>query len=189
MSIQKVFKMPKTITLQARTSSITNAFVSGIIPAIQPTDQEVKEALDKLGLTEETIQCVYCGDKCTEWDHLRPIVKDKKPTGYITDIYNLVPCCGKCNQSKGNKQWEKWMRSNATYSPNTRKIQDLEERVARIKKYEQWQEVEPIDLSGLCDRDDWNKHWENLNSLNQLMLDYNVHAQKIRNQIANNYKK
>jgi len=37
------------------------------------------------------LQCSYCGTPATEWDHLRPLVMNKKPTGYISEIHNLVP--------------------------------------------------------------------------------------------------
>ncbi len=95
--------MPVPVKIMARTSSITNSFVNGIIPVIQPNDEEIVEALSILGMTPDTVCCAYCGDASTEWDHLRAIVKDRRPTGYISEIHNLVPACGKCNQSKGNK--------------------------------------------------------------------------------------
>lgn len=37
------------------------------------------------------------------------MVVDKIPSGYYTDSANLVPCCGKCNQSKGAKFWYDYM--------------------------------------------------------------------------------
>lgn len=97
----KLFRMPKPVNIAGRTSSITNSFVNGIIPVISPTEEQVAQNLTILGLNLDDLRCTYCGDKSTEWDHLRPIVRNKKPTGYISDIYNLVPACGKCNQSKG----------------------------------------------------------------------------------------
>ena len=70
----KCFKMPKPINITGRSSSITNAFVNGIIPVIYPTDQEVIDALRVLDMTEETICCAYCGDPYKEWDHLNPLL-------------------------------------------------------------------------------------------------------------------
>ncbi len=52
-----------------RTSSITNAFVNGIIPVIEPSEEEVDDVLNTLGMNRETICCAYCGDQYTEWDH------------------------------------------------------------------------------------------------------------------------
>ncbi|MFL6304101.1 MAG: HNH endonuclease [Candidatus Sulfotelmatobacter sp.] len=60
------------------------------------------EALRILHIDPSDIRCAYCGNKSTEWDHLRPIITNQEPTGYITEISDLVPRCGKCNQSKGN---------------------------------------------------------------------------------------
>ncbi len=99
-----VFMMPKTTTVTAKTSAITNAFVNAIIPRIAPTALEIEEVLTILGMTGAP-ECAYCGDPPSEWDHFRPVVRDKKPTGFITEIRNLVPACGKCNQSKGSSDW------------------------------------------------------------------------------------
>ncbi|MDG1250094.1 MAG: HNH endonuclease [Gammaproteobacteria bacterium] len=71
----------------------------------------------------------FCGSTASEWDHLRPLVLDKKPTGYVSEIHNLVPACGKCNQSKGNKPWVSWIISTAKLSPRTRGVKDLEQRI------------------------------------------------------------
>jgi 5-methylcytosine-specific restriction endonuclease McrA len=106
MDYLSLFRMPTPMKITGRSSSITNAFINSIIPVVQPSAEQVKEAMEILGMTPETYQCAYCGDKASEWDHLRPLVKDKKPTGYISEIHNLVPSCGKCNQSKGNKEWK-----------------------------------------------------------------------------------
>ena len=87
MNIVDIFKMPKPVNITGRTSTITNSFVTSIIPCISPTTEQLRECLQILGLDQEDLRCAYCGDKSTEWDHLRPIVKGKKPTGYISDIY------------------------------------------------------------------------------------------------------
>src|SRR5574344_729672 len=103
MTLKSVFKMPKPVKITGRTSSITNSFVNGIIPIIEQSEEEIKTALEILGMDERTICCAYCGDSYTEWDHLRPLVLNKTATGYISKIHKLVPACGKCNQSKGNQ--------------------------------------------------------------------------------------
>ena len=129
--------MPKPVRITGRSSSITNSFVNGIIPVIWPTDREVDEALDILGMDQGAV-CAYCGDTATEWDHLRPLVVRQQPTGYISEIRNLVPACGKCNQSKGNKHWREWMFGSARLSPASRGVDRLEERAARLQSYEDW---------------------------------------------------
>ena len=86
--------MPTAVKVTGRSSSITNSFVNSIIPVVVPTTDDVARALDVLGMTPEALACAYCGDPMTEWDHLRPLVVGKKPTGYISGIANLVPACG-----------------------------------------------------------------------------------------------
>ena len=98
-------KFRKPLTITSRSSSITNCFVQAIIRSIEPTDAEVDEALAVLGMSREERSCVYCGATATDWDHLRPLVKDRRPTGYINQIRNLVPSCGPCNQSKSGADW------------------------------------------------------------------------------------
>jgi 5-methylcytosine-specific restriction endonuclease McrA len=120
-------RLPTSKTVKGRSSSITNAFINAIVPAIEPTEAEELEALGILHINPKDIRCAYCGDKSTEWDHFRPIITDQGPTGYITEIANLVPACGKCNQSKGKSYWRTWMEGGAPLSPKTRGIPDLHE--------------------------------------------------------------
>ena len=95
------------------------SYINSIVPSIEPTEEQIAESLSILGMDQSGFGCSYCGDPATEWDHFRPLVKDKKPTGYISEIHNLVPACGKCNQSKGNKDWKTWMLSDANLSPKS----------------------------------------------------------------------
>ncbi len=188
MDIMKVFKMPKPVSIMARTSSITNAFVNGIIPCIMPSENEVREALNLLDLNAEDLRCVYCGDKATEWDYLRPLVKNKRPTGYISEIYNLVPACGKCNQSKGNKDWREWMMSDAKLSPKTRNISDMEKKIERLNCYEKWKDIKPIDFEGIVGKEAWEKHWENCERLHKLMEEFQEHSDLVKDFIAREHK-
>ena len=71
----EVFTMLTPVKITGRTSTITNSFVNAIIPAVWPTEAEVSEALEVLGMSPDTISCAYCGDTKTEWDHLRPLVR------------------------------------------------------------------------------------------------------------------
>lgn len=189
MSIIDIFSMPKAVSITDRTSSITNAFVNGIIPCIMPTEKEIIEALRILGLNEEDLWCAYCGDKSTEWDHLRPLVKNKRPTGYITEIHNLVPSCGKCNQSKGNKNWKEWMLSNAKLSPTTRNVQNIQDKIEKLEAYEKWKDIKPIDFEKLVGKEIWQKHWENCEKLHADMIEYQKYSNVVKNLIEINHNK
>src|SRR5436309_3244762 len=142
----RLCKLPTAMTVNGRSSSITNAFINAIIPIIEPTEAEELEALHILEIDPGDIRCAYCGDKSTEWDHLRPIITNQEPTGYITEIANLVPSCGKCNQSKGKSNWRTWMLSKAKLSPTTRQVADLDVRITRLERYEKWKTPTCIDF-------------------------------------------
>src|SRR5438128_9847091 len=98
-------KFRKTLKITSRTSSVANGFVQAIIPCIEPTDAQKNEALAILQIDPNRLECAYCGAPATDWDHLRPLVKGKRSTGYCNEIRNLVPACGPCNQSKSGQDW------------------------------------------------------------------------------------
>lgn len=167
--MKSVFSMPTSVKIVGRTSSITSAFISGIIPVIEPTDEEIDSALKTLGMTRSSICCAYCGDICTEWDHFHPLIKNKKHTGYISEIHNLVPTCGKCNQSKGNRDWEEWINSNARRSPKTRGVNNLEQRIERLRLYEKTYPARIINIEEMVGQELWERYKQNYESLMELM--------------------
>lgn len=175
-----IFKMPVPVKIMGRTSSITNAFVNGIIPVVEPSESEIDEVLETLGMTRESICCAYCGDKYTEWDHFRPLIDNKKPTGYISEIYNLVPACGKCNQSKGNKNWKDWMFSDASLSPKTRGISDLDERAEKLEAFQNKYDVKQYDFESIVGAELWKKHWESWEALLRMMKESQKTSDKIK---------
>lgn len=158
--LEDAFRMPSVQTMVSRKSSITNAFVSAIIPAIPPSVEEIEQALTILGMDPTDVRCAYCGDKATEWDHLRPLVLNRRPTGFISEIHNLVPSCGKCNQSKGNKPWRDWMQSNAKYSPTGRRIADVAGRIAKLEAYEAWRSPTKVDFEAIIGIHGWESYWK-----------------------------
>ena len=183
-----LFRMPTPVTISGRSSSITNSFINGIIPVIRPTAAEVERALTMLGMTLDTFQCAYCGDGATEWDHLRPLVVGKRPTGYISEIHNLIPACGKCNQSKGNKDWELWMRSEARLSPKVRGVANLEARIARIRAYAEGTSPTKMDFESIVGKEVWAQHWANCEALHAQMKDAQGLAKQISETIAKAYR-
>jgi hypothetical protein len=130
-------------------------------------------------MNNDSFQCAYCGDTASEWDHLRPLVIDKKPTGYISEIQNLVPSCGKCNQSKGNKNWKLWITSEAKLSPASRGISNIENRIAKLTDYEKWEIPTKIDFEAVVGQKKWQQHWDNW----QLVIDTMKTSQLLANEI------
>ena len=181
---KRIFSMPKSVKITGRTSAVTSSFVSGIIPVLEPTEAEIEDALLSLGMDPEHISCAYCGNPHTDWDHLRPLVLDKRPTGYISEIHNLVPACGKCNQSKGNTPWRAWMLGDADRSPKTRNIPDLEERVRRLEAYEAKYQPIRLDFEAIVGTEKWEEHWENCRRIHAMMQESRRLADEIRRTVA-----
>jgi hypothetical protein len=177
------FAMPKPVRIAGRSSSITNSFVNGIIPVVPPTLEQVDEALRILGM-ETIVVCAYCGDPASEWDHLRPLVVGKQPTGYISEIHNLVPACGKCNQSKGNKPWRTWMFSSARLSPETRGVAGLGAKADRLAAYERWETPTLVDFASVVGEQLWDEHWRNHETILRAMRDAEITADLIRLRVA-----
>lgn len=188
MALLSLFQMPRPMKITGRSSSITNSFINSIIPVVFPNEEQVREAFEILGMTPETYQCAYCGDVPTEWDHLRPLVKNKKPTGYISEIHNLVPTCGKCNQSKGNKEWKAWMVSNAVLSPTKRGVKDIPGRIARLERYEAWGIPTHMEFESIVGEEIWTRHWHNWQRVQDLMRESQVLAAEINAKVATAYK-
>ena len=177
------FRMPSFQTMVTRKSSITNAFVNSVIPVIPPTLDEIEEALSILGMDPSNVRCAYCGDNNSEWDHLRPLVINHRPTGFISEISNLVPSCGKCNQSKGNKPWREWMQSSKGLSPSARGIADVATRITRLDNYERWRSPTIIDFEEVLGRDAWEQYWLLWEKINAELRKCQDVADSIRNQI------
>lgn len=110
-------KIPGKATISNRTSTMASQFARARAPYIIPTAAEFDARYALLGIDPQQPTCVYCGGPPTEWDHLMPMVEASRWTGYFTEIANLVPACGKCNQSRGSKAVAAWMRSLARWSP------------------------------------------------------------------------
>ncbi len=113
-------KIPGKATISNRTSTMASQFARARAPYMPPTDSEFAARYQLLAIDPALPQCVYCGGLPTEWDHLFPMVSGSQWTGYFTEIANLVPSCGKCNQSRGAKPVSGWMRSTAPWSPFVR---------------------------------------------------------------------
>ena len=158
--VHNPFQMPSIQTMVSRKSSITNAFVNSVIPVFPPTAEEIRSALSILGMDGSGLRCAYCGEKASEWDHLRPLVVKRRPTGFVSEIANLVPSCGKCNQSKGNKDWRSWMCSEARLSPATRGVADLQKRIERLEQFERWRQPRVVDFEGILGKELWTEYWE-----------------------------
>ncbi len=180
-------KYRKPLKITQRTTSVTNSFVQAVIPWVSPKPHERDEALDVLGMKLETVSCAYCGGSASDWDHLRALVRNKRPTGYVSDYKNMVPACGRCNQSKGAQEWRTWIEGAAPSSPTTRKVSKLKDRISALARFEAWGQVEPLALEELAAPALWKAHWENLASLEQALRMAQEHAAILQAEVSKNF--
>jgi len=177
------FNLPSRGNIKGRSSSITAAFFQALTPVVVPTDSEVDEALSILGMSRDRCVCAYCGDAKTEWDHLRSIVHQQTPTGYITEIANLVPACGKCNQSKGSKHWKAWMLGSAIRAPARRGVAGLAEKVVRLERFESWRVPKCLNYAAIIGEEAWLEYMQHWTGLLEGMSNAQKHAEALRERI------
>ena len=159
------YKMPTKSDLKGRSSTISNAFAISITPYVVPIEEEVRASYNMLQIQEG--QCAYCLGEGNAKDHLKPLVKAGMPTGYITAINNLVPCCSRCNSSKGAKNFEEWYLSPENLARLKKRglsDSDVEQRFKIISDYER-QIEEPLDYEALVGTELWEQYQERRRSL------------------------
>jgi HNH endonuclease len=110
-------KIPGNATITNRSSTISSQFARARAPYIKPTAAQIEARYKLFNIDPEQEQCAYCGGIQTEWDHIFAVVEETQWTGYATEIGNLIPACGKCNQSRGKKSIRGWMSSSAPWAP------------------------------------------------------------------------
>ena len=153
------FKMPRKVNISGRTSTITNSFAQAIIPRIRPSEEECQSALSVLGMSANNMECSYCGSAYELWDHLNPIVHNKRPTGFITEIANLIPSCKTCNESKSGSPWKQWLFGAAANSPGNRGVSDIKARAARIGNYEDILKPRKVEFERIVNASLWSDYW------------------------------
>jgi len=184
------FKMPAKQDLKGRSSTISNAFAIAVTPFVRPEDDELNEYYEALGIEEG--KCAYCVvAEGNGRDHLKPLVKDGMPTGYITDIHNLVPCCQKCNSSKGSKSFDEWYKSPDNIS-RLKKLglndEIIETRYRKIHEFES-RIGEPLDYEKLVGTDLWNEYKDRRKKLLQILDENQKFCDKLNSIIVSKMKK
>ena len=140
------FKYPAADTIKGRTSTICRSMACTLVVREACTPE-----IERIWLGFFNDKCAYCGDTATHLDHLYPLVQDREPTGYGTGPSNLVPCCGKCNQAKGNMQWEEFMRSNKCLHVVGANGNRDAAMITRINKIKEFQKVMPAEKNQIGD--------------------------------------
>lgn len=105
-------------------------------------DRAVKEAftarctsadLDQLRSYFEVdgnIRCFYCdASEPSRWDHLHAVTR-----GGDTVPGNLVPACGRCDDSKQDRDIEEWARSSSPHRPPMERLASLQAKISNYRE-------------------------------------------------------
>ena len=99
------------------------------------------------------------------------------------DARCTLPACGKCNQSKGNKNWHEWIVSSARLSPKTRGIKDIDEKIRRINAYEKQGGLVCVDFETHLGPELWRRHWDNWQSVLEEMRNAQELADELKKRL------
>lgn len=91
-------------------------------------------ARQRLGVTSEGENCVYCGKPAETVDHIVPICK-----GGQDIVENLVPCCKSCNSSKTKKDLVDFL-NDSFYMPTQNVDHDLVRKNEKLMAFVEWDE-------------------------------------------------
>ena len=140
-------KFPQPDFVSTRSSTLARSMASSLMPRIGIDDNGngitmINKWAELLygDNVPDPLTCVYCGKKADELDHLFPLINNQQPSGYCTELANLVPCCRKCNGSKSSKTWWEYMcndKSKSQYAHLTATGGEagLENRRERLRCY------------------------------------------------------
>jgi len=85
------------------------------------------------------------------------------------------------------KKWDDWINSNARLSPKTRNVKNLDEKIKRLKNFENWEKPRIIkDFETLVGETLWKKHNENLIEIQEKMKEYQIIADEIKKILKEN---
>ena len=182
-----ILKLPpiSTRNLTALISVVNNAFANAVLPRIAPNQEEWSEWLAMFGVpNEKGLTCAYCAGSAELLDHLNPTMIDKKASGFFAELANLVPSCRPCNESRGNKRWEPWLRiKHADHG-----VEIIEGRIAVMRRFEQWRKPECLDPRKSGDADRWLEYDSIRAEIHDLLRKAQTVAEELRTAVTADYE-
>lgn len=135
------FKYPAADKISSRTSTICRSMACTLLKREACSSEE--EQAWKHFFPNKT--CAYCGGEAKHLDHLYPLIKNRRPTGYWTEPANLVPCCRECNQPKGNLAWDEYMDSEQCKHQGN--VADIQRRKDTLAAFQARMPAQKIEIS------------------------------------------
>ena len=115
---------------------------------------------NSLALKRSNQTARIAGGKYDYLEHFRPLVEKGQPTGYGSDIYNLVPSCSSCNVRKGNMTWQDWMQNE--HNPGVSDEKEHAKRFSTLLEFDSWGKDETafVNYEKLIGSKKWKEYQE-----------------------------
>lgn len=138
--------------VRGRSSSLIHAISNQLAQvATKPSDLDRKL---RAKFIKEDGLCAYCRtSKACSQDHFCPLVKNRMPTVFCNDFWNMIPCCHACNSSKRNLSVLEWLDSDVGKNPSR-----LLRKQRRLKERRRWQAYARL-FHSRCRRKQIDKEW------------------------------
>ena len=81
------------------------------------------------------------------------------------------------------------MVSDATLSPKTKGISDIQDRMEKLERYENNEVPTKVDFVTLVGKEKWDQHWKNWEVVQETMREAQVLATEINKTVAKSYAK
>ena len=134
-STRKVPVRALRATVQRRVTSTRREMHRQLSPQATTVSHALLDKKQQL-LRELGEGCVYCGRAANTLDHIEPLVVNCMPTSLIPTELDVLPCCSRCNSSKGSRPWRQFMRSIKTNTPA--EVKTHAKRQKWLTRYDRW---------------------------------------------------
>lgn len=81
------------------------------------------------------------------------------------------------------------MLSDASLSPKTKKVPDIDARIKRLENYENWGTPTNMDFEAIVGKEVWEEHWQNWEQVQEIMREAQQIAEQINVKVAHAYNK
>ena len=163
-----------------RNTTINHAFASAISYYDDYNEVEIDKAIKLLNQKPNNeLKCVYCKKSAETWDHLEALVNVGMFTGYGHQLGNLVPCCKKCNSSKGRKNYLTFINGLEINEEEKHKISNL------LSDYKNEFKNNIVDIETDEYKIITKKYYDIKSQIFELMKEADIEAEKVRKEIKN----
>jgi hypothetical protein len=128
----------KPRNIMGRRSSFNGAFAAALAlrdnpksPEIQTNIAEASKFFDRNA--DGDLLCIYCDEIARTWDHLNNTTLNSRFSGFGHQVFNLVPACRTCNETKRKLSWTDFLAQISIASSDEKRREKLTKYHALLK--------------------------------------------------------